>query len=226
MIRLMELGPDDAKVTGRVDPKTLEDFWQNVVIKDPMVDSSKATHDAFINPARFPIQARQIRDDNEAKYMEGVTLTSDPVTILNFKLNVHTYVLQNCATSECHGGEKGGNFRLVNPASSSEQMYTNYYIMAMYSNAEGFVIDRANPEKSLLLQYGLPWAVATIKHPKVEVRKLTGLSDPRYLKMLDWVKSLGLTRPNYHVSYELPGMAPVSATRSSSAATASQPAPK
>ncbi len=227
MIRLIELGPDD-KVTGHIDPKVLEDFWQNVVKKDPMVDATQATHDKFMNPSNFPIQARHIRDDNEDKYMQAVTVTSDPSTILAFKQNVNTYVLSNCATAACHGGGNAGNFHLLSAATSSEQVYTNYYILTMYANADGKMIDRANPNSSLLTQYGLPWASAAIKHPKADVHKLTGLNDTRLTKMIDWIQNLGLTRPNYHISYEVPGMTAASAPADTTApaTAASMPAGK
>jgi hypothetical protein len=217
MIRLIELSPDDARITGRVDPKILEDFWQNVVKADTTNDTSKATHDRFVNPQNFPIQARRIRDDNEQKYMEGVTITSDPATIATFKTSVLTYTLQSCATSDCHGGDKAGNFKLINPATSAEQVYTDYYILTMYSNADGAMIDRQNSNNSLLVQYGLPWANAKIKHPKVDVRKLTGPNDARLVKIQAWMQNLGLTRPNYHISYEVPGVVPASAPASATA---------
>ncbi|HVT81286.1 MAG TPA: hypothetical protein VHM90_11580 [Phycisphaerae bacterium] len=228
MIRLVDLGPDDARITGTVDRKALEDYWQNVVKSEPGTDTSQAAHDRFISQQNFPIQARRIQQTNDLKYMEKVTITTDPAVIRSFRTdsNIHNYLLQSCAAAECHGGEKGGNFRVINPATSTEQVYTNYYILQMYSNKDGKMIDRANADKSLLLQYGLPWAVATIKHPKVEARKLTGLNDPKLDRMTDWIRNLGLTRPNYHITYEVPGSNVPASAPASAAATGAASQPK
>jgi len=224
MIRLVELGPDDAKITGTIDRKTLDDYWTNVMKNETGVDTSQAAHDAFVAPQNFARQARRIQLTNEMKYMEKVTITSDPAVIKSFRTdsNAHNYVLQSCAAADCHGGDKGGNFRLVNPATTNEQVYTNYYILQMYSNADGKMIDRANADKSLLVQYSLPWSAATIKHPKVDTKKLTGLNDPKLVKMVDWIHSLGLTRPNYRIAYEVHTAAPATPPASASA-PASQP---
>ena len=72
---------------------------------------------------------------------------ADPAAIgPNSFRNVQTFVLQNCATSECHAAEKpgaGGNFRLIslsgglNNPTAEQQLYTNFYIMAMYANKDG-----------------------------------------------------------------------------------------
>ena len=214
LIRLAELGPADTRVVGRIDPKTLEDFWQNVVLKDDSADKSPGAKNQFINPANFTAQVRRIRDSRDMKYLEQITLTTDPATFVAYRNNVQTFVLQNCATAECHGGDKapGGNFRLVNPATTVEQQYTNFYVLSMYGNADGKMVDRANPDKSLVVQYGLPWATAALKHPKVEARKLTGLTDPRIRTMMEWINSLGISRPNYGISYEVPGGAAVVTT--------------
>jgi hypothetical protein len=230
LIRLMELGSADNRVTGRIDAKVLEDFWQNVVTKDPQADKSKARHDAFVSTTanNFPGQVKAIRNSNDPKYMGQVTITSEPATLLAFKNSVHTYVLQNCATSECHGGDKGlgGNFRLINPATSTEQQYTNFYIMSSYANADGKMIDRDAPEKSLFLQYGLPYASASIKHPKMEERKLTGPNDPKLRPMFEWVKALTFPKPNYGINYDLPGgtYVPASAPATSTPSTTTAPA--
>jgi tetratricopeptide (TPR) repeat protein len=227
LIRLMELGPNDRAI-GRIDVKGLEDYWQNFALKDALGDKSKAAHDAFINPGNFVGQVARIRESREIKYMQMITLTSDPATFIFYHNNVQTFVLANCATADCHGGEKapGGNFRLLNPATTTEQQYTNFYILSQYANQDGKMVDRDNPEKSLLMQYGLPWASASTKHPKVEARKLTGLNDTRLRSMNDWIRTLAFPKPNYGITYDVPGgaaPAPASAPAATTAATATAP---
>jgi hypothetical protein len=207
MIRLLELGPADGRILGKIDPKVVEDFWQNVVMKDEGADKSKAAHDAFVNPNNFAGQVRRMREAHDMKYLQQITLNTDPVTFVAYRNNIQTFVQQNCATLECHGGERapGGNFRLLNPATTVEQQYTNFYILSMYANGEGKMVDRVNSDKSLLIQYGLPWANAAVKHPKVEARKFAGVGDVRIRTILGWINALGMAQPEYGISYYVPG---------------------
>ena len=66
LIRAMEATPND-RLTGRFDPKVLEDFWTNVVLKDQFEDKSRAAHDRFVNPNNFQGQLMGIRKSNELK---------------------------------------------------------------------------------------------------------------------------------------------------------------
>lgn len=214
LVKMWELSPDDKALRGTVDRKSLEDFWQNVVAKDPTADTSTQAHDRFMNPSSFPDQVKRIKDSGDSKYMQQVHMTSDPAVMISgatsFK-TVQSYMLQNCATSECHGGDKAGNFRLVmagggaGAPTAEQQLYTNFYIMAMYSNADGKMMNRDNPDSSLFLQYSLPKQNAGTPHPKVDIpRKLGGTTDPRFISMSKWVKTLAFPQPNYGIAYELP----------------------
>lgn len=95
-------------------------------------------------------------------------LPNDPASFQTFK-NIHrTYVLGYCATNECHGGANAGPLFLFNGRPTDNQtVYTNFYILNAYSNDKGYMIDRSKPEQSLLIQYGMPPAMASLKHPNV-----------------------------------------------------------
>jgi hypothetical protein len=224
LVRLMELNPAvDGRLAGKNDPKMLEDFWQNVIVKDTTEVSSRAAHDAFINSANFTNQVWRIRQSRERKYMEQVSLTTDPATFIAYRNNVQTFVLQNCASAECHSDRgQSGNFRLINPATSPEQQYTNFFILAQYANADGKMIDRVNPEKSLLLQYALPWANAAAKHPKVDVRKFSGLADSRIRTVMGWISTLAFPKPNYYIDYNVPGATTAPASKPATATAPKQ----
>ncbi len=210
VIRLLETGANDNLIRGSVPRKVLEDFWENEIKKQSNaneVDLTQATHDRFISPNNFEGQARVIRDSGNLKYINQVTVTSDPAALVAFRNLVHPYVLQNCATADCHGGEKAGNFRIVVGGNNPPTVYTNFYIMSIYvaKNGGGKMIDRDHPEKSLFLQYSLPQAAAGYPHPgTVEVRKLGSVTDRRFQSMSAWVDSLGLIRPDYGIKFEVP----------------------
>jgi hypothetical protein len=208
LIRVTEWSTDD-KVTGRIDRKVLEDFWNEVVRKkDDPGATSKAAHDAFL--INFPAQVKRIKDSGETKYMEKVQFNGDPAPLATFRTKIHSYVMQNCATAACHGGEKAGNFRLIHAANAANDqvLYTNFYILSKYRNGDGKMIDRDTPENSLLFQYAIIKTASKKPHPgKTELRYFVDQTDPRLQPMFDWVKSLAFPPPDYGITYELPGTA-------------------
>lgn len=206
MIRLMELSGADRNIRGKIDRSALEDFWQEVVIKDGTVDTSPQAHAAFLSPTNFAGQVRMIRDSGQSKFMNQVTITSDPATLRgaqNTFTQVQNYVLQSCATAECHGGDKAGAFRLIpnntTGVSVEQQLYTNFYAMTMYKDAGGKMIDRENPEKSLFITYSLPKG-----HPTVSIPAKMQPNDAQYRRMIDWIRSLAFPQPNYGITFDLP----------------------
>jgi hypothetical protein len=225
ILRAMEMAPNE-RVTGRFEGKTLEEFWNNVIMNRPTGDKSKAAHDRFLAPANFPAQLRLIKDSGNLKYLQGIVTISDPAALAAYRsgTGVSNYVLQNCATAECHASisRRAGNFRLVQPATTPEQQYTNFYILSMYANRDGKMIDRDNPEKSLLLQYSLPYANASIPHPHVDIHRLSGPSDPRVRTAINWIRALAFPKPNYGITYQVPVTEPAATASTPAASAATQ----
>jgi hypothetical protein len=88
------------------------------------------------------------------------------------------------------------------------------------------MIDRQQPDRSMLLQYALPGAIAEYDHPDVPGYKpaFRGQNDPRYRQVLDWLgKTLKAQDPNYGIDYVVPGSTS-SATQPTSTPAATQPA--
>jgi tetratricopeptide (TPR) repeat protein len=214
MIRLAEWSANDRNLRGKIDRKVLEEFWQEVVLKDPTANQSPQAHEAFLNPTNFAMQAGIIRQSGDTRFISQIQVSSDPASMLVFKTTVQRYVLDTCATADCHS-EKGmaGNFQLIaapitgpGGITPEQQQYTNFYILATYVSKDGGrMIDRENPDHSLFIQYGLPKNVAGAPHPKVDVPRKLGPTDPRYRTMIDWVRTLTFPRPNYGIAFELPG---------------------
>ena len=209
-IRLAELSASDHNIRGKIDRATLEDFWQNVLAKDPNNPTSPDAKAAFINPGNFAAQVRAIRQSANPRYTNQISISSDPTDIVGQPYSfqhVQTYMLQNCATAECHAGEKAGDFRLipmgVSGVTVDQQRYTNFYIMSSYSHGGQAMIDRDNPEKSLFIAYSLAKG-----HPTVAIPTKLASGDTQYRRMVDWIKSLAFPQPNYGISYKLPGESP------------------
>jgi hypothetical protein len=211
LIRLMEMSDNDRNLTGPIKREAREEYWNSVLVKEAGADTSQGAHNAFLmnNPQTFAEVARRFRDTHNPRYTEQVVINNDPANLAEFKTGVNVFVLQNCATAPCHGGNGAGDFRLLR-ASDNASIYTNFYIMSMYTTKNGGrVIDRDNPERSLFIQYALPKQQAATAHPgDVDVRKIASMQDPRFQQMVQWVQSLALPRPNYGITVDVGGAAP------------------
>jgi len=211
VIRLLEMKDDDRTVRGEIPRQVRQDFWDNIYVKLPDVDTSPEAHNSFLNPNNFFEIAKQIRQSLNMNYIQSVTVRNDPESLAQFRSAVQTYVLQNCATAACHGGNNAGDFHILNPAPNDQALYTNFYVMSMYNaKTGGKVIDRDNPDKSLIIQFALPRQQAAFPHPNnIEIRnKVTGPSDTRVQQMTAWISGLTLPRPNYGINYPVGGAPP------------------
>lgn len=152
-------------------------------------------------------QARAILDDQNAtpEQRAGVTIMNDPPAIADFRRSVQPIILNGCATSGCHGGPDAGKFTLVSPATTDEATYTNFYVLTNYKKqlqtvvpaggifggmTEIEMIDRGNPQRSLLVQYSLPADVAEFDHPAVNNYQplFQNVFEARARPMIAWIE--------------------------------------
>src|SRR2546426_488143 len=133
-------------------------------------------------------------------------------------------IINNCATTGCHGANSSSRFILHSNAETNEAAtYTNFYILQHYRQpiekaatndsvfskepTERRLIDRTNPETSLLAQYSLPADSNQVKHPEVPNYRgfLRGKQDPKYALLTTWMgKALVPMTPDYGIDYQLP----------------------
>lgn len=203
-IKQLEMRPDDREVRIRFEHGVQKRFVELFGAKYP--------------PAQFYAmnamqQAQAILNDGSPDMRKDVTIVNDPPALFQYRRNVQPFVVQNCATSACHGGGSA-KFNLVVPADSESAGYTNFYTLSRYTMAlkqqgeavfghgEAKIIDRARPEASLLLQYSVPVAVAEQKHPEAAGYKpaLRGVTDGRYGTVLNWIgRSIQPVEPDYGI---------------------------
>ena len=181
-----------------------------------------------LNPASFASlrqqeQALRILQYGTPEMRRDVRVVNHPASILEFQKIIQPMVLQNCATSNCHGGNAGGagGLFLFSPADNDAVTYTNLYILQTYQR-EGLdtgsvfgggelrLIDRPTPRRSLLLNYALPPAIAEYDHPDVRGYRpaLRNRDDPNYARLLDWLELslVPIVDPiDYGIVYEQPG---------------------
>jgi hypothetical protein len=154
--------------------------------------------------ALSPIQqAFMILDKGKPQMRKEVKILSDPAAIARFRRDVQHVLVIGCATSKCHGGTAGGQFRLF-PQDTVAAGYSNFLILQQYSaQLQGRrvpLIDRQQPEQSLLLSYMLPPGISDMPHPDAKgyhgaVRNRT---DVRYTTTLAWIRDgLKPVAPDY-----------------------------
>ena len=151
---------------------------------------------------RKHVQLQTIKRTTGSKYQKDTEIRTDPQVIRQFRKRVLPVAIRSCGTVQCHGGE-AGDFKLRSgKRSSTSHLYTNFYLLDTYGSGNNRLIDRARPQESLLLVYGLRTGlVAGADHP-VPIGKLPfkSLSDRRYRQVLRWIDLLEPTRPDYGIS--------------------------
>lgn len=206
-IRMYEMADEDLKsVRGTIDRKELERFWDEVVLKDTRTTgTSRDDRNAFLGSG-LAAQVGRIKALNATEYFEKVKVTSDPESLQTFRTRIQPFVLQNCATAACHGGADPNGFKIYGTAGrrpSDLETYTNFYMLSTYTKGGAKMIDRDNPDDSLLLQYGLPANSARTPHPgKVDMRPMySGKDDKRFQDVVGWIRKLSWPKPNYGITY-------------------------
>jgi len=124
-----------------------------------------------------------------------VKVEEDPAPLAAFRKEIHrSYVLQYCGSVACHGGPEAGKYFVFRDDPNMDAtVYTNFFVARKFETSRGYMIDVAQPEKSLLVQFGLPRSVATYAHPDVGdwSPNFRSERDPRFENMVQWVGTLG-----------------------------------
>ncbi len=209
-IRLYESNPNAQTQPRVVVPETVidklfADYSDRDVVPKGARDQLEFRHAPgwFQLKTLFAVKARELYPD--------VEVLDDPPIINEFKSINQSYIVNYCGTPQCHGGEKAGNFFLFRVDPYSERtVFTNYYALYRYENKNGYMIDLSEPDKSYLLQYGLPPDVAKFPHPAVrgmDPRLREGNQDELYRSIRDWIAHLSPPRQNYpKLNYTPPTM--------------------
>lgn len=148
----------------------------------------------------FDLQARELYPD--------VVIRQDSPAIKEFRAKMHQrYVLNYCAAAGCHGDQSPGDLFLFRLQPNSDPtVYTNFYILNRIKRADGAMIDRDAPRRSLLLQYGLKRDAAATPHPDVKGWRpqFNSEDDPRFGQFADIIDMLWKPAPNYGIDYTPP----------------------
>ncbi|UCD75066.1 MAG: hypothetical protein JSV91_14930 [Phycisphaerales bacterium] len=149
----------------------------------------------------FDLRARELYDQ--------IQVLSEPYALNMFRQRVHnTWLMNNCATSRCHGGVHAGRLFLHRRGYKDERVRcTNLLILERLEIDPAWpLINYDDPEMSLIIQHGLPRDQARMPHPDVKGWKpVFRPVNPRLLRdALAWIRSMMQPRPDYPVEYEPP----------------------
>ncbi|MDX2132279.1 MAG: hypothetical protein SFY69_09525 [Planctomycetota bacterium] len=154
----------------------------------------------------FALRARE--------FYPEVQVLENPASLRVFRDDVHrTWLMNTCATTRCHGGEDAGRLWLFNQRHGSDaSALTNLLILSRFRTRDNLgLIDFEQPERSPLLDFGLPREQALFKHPDVAGLDrgrwrpaFVGRDDDRYLRAVQWIRMMYRPRSDYPVDYTPP----------------------
>lgn len=149
----------------------------------------------------FELRARELYGE--------VQVLSEPPAMNLFRQRVHnTWLLQNCATSGCHGGPDAGALMLHRRGYQNERVrYTNFLILERLDlDPDWPLINYEDPEMSLIVQYALPQDAARKPHPDVRGWRpaFTRPDDRMKRDTIQWIKSMMRPRPGYPIDFDPP----------------------
>jgi hypothetical protein len=200
----------------RITRETIDDFLDKyagqTVEGRGTVPVSPDGRDLFARQRPVEI-LRWFFDVRAREFYPRVEVQENPRALRLFRDTVHrTWLINSCSTNKCHGGEEAGRLYLYNRnPSRDESAMTNLFIIDNYRTKDGLpLIDYREPERSLLLQYGLPRNQTVTPHPDVE-----GISrrwqptfdspdDRRFREAVNWIRSMYPNRTGYPIDYTPP----------------------
>ena len=178
-------------------------------------------------------QARRILENGTAEQRKDVHISNDPAVLAEFKRSIQPMLLSGCATAGCHGGAGGGKFFLYSSPENDAATYTNFYLLmqgsAQSEGAQRMLIDRTYPEKSLVIEFGLPSEITKVSHPEVKGVTWRPLfrsrDDAQFKTLTKWMGKLVTPDPVYGFNFSLEESAPKSPTSAPTSNPAPAPAP-
>ncbi|MEX0653763.1 MAG: hypothetical protein WD534_10440 [Phycisphaeraceae bacterium] len=177
-------------------------------IEDERIPRSQAAQ-ANVRRARGHQQLALIFDLQARELYGEVEVAHDPPALRDFRSQIHRqYVLNYCATNQCHGGEDPpGGLALLNTHGNTDgTVYTNFYLLDQYRNEHGRMIDRATPARSLLLQHGLARDAAIHPHPDTPGWRphFRNTEDARFQRYAQALRQLYQPAPDYGIDFPNP----------------------
>ncbi len=175
-----------------------------------LVPSTKDGRDALFRAEPIDIVRLMFELRSRDLYPQ-VQVLSEPYSLNLFRRRVHdTWLINNCATSRCHGGEEAGRLFLYRRNAKDDRVrYTNLLILERLSlDPEWPLINYEDPARSLIIQYGLPREAARKPHPDVPGWKPAFARPQLSADTVSWIQAMMKPRPEYPVAFTPPLVEP------------------
>lgn len=205
-LRAFRLAATDApdRVTVKIPKKTVDDFLLEMEgHKDFLGEPSRREFRKLTPPQKLHYIAKYQGD----AFIDRVKIESDPEVFLEFRKRILPTVLRGCATSGCHNMsyDESTRFGLYkDPKKLNEKIYANFVLLSELQYDGMSVINRTQPDNSLLLTYMLPAKEVkeSMRHPGTEELKpiFQSRAAPNYKRIERWIASLRQPAPSYGVS--------------------------
>lgn len=146
----------------------------------------------------FRVQARDLYGE--------VQVLANPPSVRQFKDNVNRgWLATSCASTACHGGPDAGALQLVGRRPSSDaSVYSNFLTIERHRLPSGEpLLNFDDPERSPLLQMGLPRQDALFPHPDVKgwTPAFRNARAKRFQQTAEWIRSLYQPRPEHPIAF-------------------------
>jgi hypothetical protein len=175
-----------------------------------LIPAGSANRSAFYT--KEPIEIVKTLFALKARDLYGeIKVLGEPASLNLFRHRVHNaWIINNCATSRCHGGPDGGRLYLhTKNYKDAETRMTNMLILTR-TTIDGIpLVDFEKPTDSLVYQYALPPTEARRPHPDVRGWKPILSTGRRGLQedFVNWVRSMKIQRGEYPgIDYTPPGL--------------------
>lgn len=221
-VRLMEMNPDQRGLKIVYKNRALQRYIDSMRGQQLSNWDRPGKEEHFLGMPRNRQVAEILRNMPENwDLLKDIHIESDPRFMQWFRSRIWPLVKNSCAQANCHGGPSPkGNLRFFPvPGRSDRVDYTNYVILSGWQKNGKWLIDRNNPEDSLLLQFGLNPMISKNRHPGTgnDTREFpvlfTNQRSQGYRRVLEWIRSLkGPMHPNYHLNWKPPHNMPVDAS--------------
>jgi hypothetical protein len=228
IIRVYEIAFDDPpRLTVR--PETIRRLIDRYS-DNPLVPAAASERAAMFRADPLALVRLMFRLRARDLYHE-IQVETEPHAMNIFRQRVHNaWLMNNCATSQCHGGPDAGVFMLHRKRYTEPRVrYTNFLILERLSvDPDWPLINYQRPEDSLILQYGLPRHLARKAHPEVPGWSpvFAGRQNRMRDHTVEWIRSMLRPRPVYPVTLKLPkptGVAGPEAASTDAPAAAPEP---
>jgi hypothetical protein len=152
---------------------------------------------------------RLIVRETGTTHADRIVIESDPEVFDLYRRHVLPLVNKSCGRSGCHAGKAARTFRFpIGSTTSETYSYTTFVLLNQMEAEHGPLLDRTDPEASLLLAYLLPREGNRRPHPAAmhgpSFKHVVQKGDRNYTAILDWINDLIVPQPEYRLKYENP----------------------